>query len=92
MRFGPSPGPTTPDVLSIESCHSTWLFDTEGQRFRRVLKGLDLDLDEASTGWRPYYRLDLDTRSALPRLVGEVVLRTRESELLTGFENHSGRT
>jgi hypothetical protein len=36
--------------------------------------------------------LDLDTRSALPRLVGEVVLRTREGELLTGFENHGGRT
>jgi hypothetical protein len=52
-----------PDVLVIESCHSTWLFDTEGRRFRRVLKGLDLDVDEASTGWRPYYQLDLDSRS-----------------------------
>jgi hypothetical protein len=63
MRSGTSPGPATPDVLVIESCHSTWLFDTEGKRFRRVLKGLDLDVDEASTGWRPYYRLDLDSRS-----------------------------
>jgi lipid II isoglutaminyl synthase (glutamine-hydrolysing) len=36
--------------------------------------------------------LDLDTRAALPRLVGEVVVRTREGELLTGFENHGGRT
>jgi len=36
--------------------------------------------------------LDLDTRSAMPRLVGEVVARTREGELLTGFENHGGRT
>jgi hypothetical protein len=52
-----------PDVLVIESCHSTWLFDTERRRFRRVLKGLDLDVEEASTAWRPYDRLDLDSRS-----------------------------
>jgi lipid II isoglutaminyl synthase (glutamine-hydrolysing) len=36
--------------------------------------------------------LDVETRSALPRLVGELVVRTREGELLTGFENHGGRT
>jgi CobQ-like glutamine amidotransferase family enzyme len=36
--------------------------------------------------------LDLDTAAGSPRLVGEVVTRTREGELLTGFENHSGRT
>jgi CobQ-like glutamine amidotransferase family enzyme len=36
--------------------------------------------------------LDVDTRSALPRLVGEVVVRSREGELLSGFENHGGRT
>jgi len=36
--------------------------------------------------------LDLDTTAAEPRLVGEVVVRTREGELLTGFENHGGRT
>jgi CobQ-like glutamine amidotransferase family enzyme len=36
--------------------------------------------------------LDLDTAAGTPRLVGEVVTRTREGELLTGFENHGGRT
>jgi hypothetical protein len=36
--------------------------------------------------------LDVDTTAGSPRLVGEVVARTREGELLTGFENHSGRT
>jgi lipid II isoglutaminyl synthase (glutamine-hydrolysing) len=36
--------------------------------------------------------LDLETAAGTPRLVGEVVTRTREAELLTGFENHGGRS
>jgi CobQ-like glutamine amidotransferase family enzyme len=36
--------------------------------------------------------VDVATTAATPRLVGEVVVRTREGELLTGFENHGGRT
>lgn len=36
--------------------------------------------------------LDLETAAATPRLVGEVVTRSREGELLTGFENHGGRS
>jgi hypothetical protein len=63
MSAGQSFSATIPSDLVIESCHSTWLFDTDHQRFRRVLKGLDLAVDEASTGWRPYYRLDMDPRS-----------------------------
>jgi hypothetical protein len=46
--------------LVLESCNSTWLFDTSRMRFRRVLKGLDLDAPNASTAWRPYYGLELD--------------------------------
>jgi hypothetical protein len=63
MSAAQSSGTTIPDFLVIESCHSTWMFDTDHHRFRRVLKGLDLGDDEASTGWRPYYRLDTDYRS-----------------------------
>jgi hypothetical protein len=48
------------EPLVLESCHSTWLFDTERMRFRRILKGLDLDSRHATTDWRPYYGLDLD--------------------------------
>jgi hypothetical protein len=51
----------TPMVL--ESCHSTWVFDTERLRFRRILKGLDLDARHASTAWRPYFGLELDPLS-----------------------------
>ena len=48
------------EPLVLESCHSTWLFDTDRMRFRRVLKGLDVDSHPASTGWRPYFGLDID--------------------------------
>ena len=36
--------------------------------------------------------LDLETAAGAPRLVGEVVTMSREGELLTGFENHGGRS
>jgi len=36
--------------------------------------------------------LDLETAAGIRRLVGEVVTITREGELLTGFENHGGRS
>jgi CobQ-like glutamine amidotransferase family enzyme len=36
--------------------------------------------------------LDLETVAGTPRLVGEVVTRSRDGELLTGFENHAGRS
>jgi len=54
----------TPDVpLVLESCHSTWLFDTSRMRFRRILKGLNLDAATASTAWRDYFGLELDPYS-----------------------------
>ncbi len=53
--------PATADApLVLESCNSTWLFDTSRMRFRRILKGLDLDARNASTAWRPYFGLELD--------------------------------
>jgi hypothetical protein len=48
------------NVLVLESCHSTWVFDTENMRFRRILKGLDLDAHQATTAWRPYFGIELD--------------------------------
>jgi hypothetical protein len=48
------------EVVVLESCNSTWLFDTRRHRFRRVLKGLALDARDASTGWRSYVRLETD--------------------------------
>lgn len=57
----------------IESCHSTWVIDQERRRFRRVLKGLDLDVRLASTDWREYYSFEID------ELTGRFVLRLNES-------------
>ena len=62
-----APGATGPeqdgDFLVLDSCHSTWLFDLRDRRFRRVLKGLDVPPDLASTDWRSYERLELATDS-----------------------------
>lgn len=44
--------------LVVDSCHSTWLFDAPSHRFRRILKGLDVDPALAATDWRPYVRLE----------------------------------
>ncbi|MGH9298304.1 MAG: hypothetical protein ACRDZT_00125 [Acidimicrobiales bacterium] len=51
------------DFLVLDSCHSTWLFDVAGRRFRRVLKGLDVDPALAATDWRPFERLELSEGS-----------------------------
>ncbi len=51
------------DVLVLDSCHSTWLFDEAAGRFRRILKGLDLDPALAATEWREYERLELSDTS-----------------------------
>jgi hypothetical protein len=47
-----------PATTAIESCHSTWVFDSLRMRFRRVLKGAEVGGRPVATGWRPYYRLD----------------------------------
>jgi hypothetical protein len=49
--------------LTVDSCHSRWVFDTERLRFRRVPKGPGLELLMAMTQWRPYYDLQLDPDS-----------------------------
>jgi hypothetical protein len=52
-----------PASTAIESCHSTWVFDTDRMRFRRVLKGTEVGGQPVATGWRPYYRLDAPAHS-----------------------------
>lgn len=49
--------------LVVDSCHSTWLFDESAHRFRRILKGLDVDPTLAATDWRPYSRLEFAEES-----------------------------
>jgi hypothetical protein len=47
-----------PALTTVESCHSTWILDTGRMRFRRVLKGTEVEGRPIATGWRPYYRLE----------------------------------
>jgi hypothetical protein len=47
------------EPLLIDSCHSTWVFDTDHRRFRRVLKGVDVAHVRPATDWRPYESLEL---------------------------------
>jgi len=50
-------------LITIESCHSTWVFDNERMRYRRVLKGTEVAGQPVATAWRPYYRLEADPAS-----------------------------
>jgi hypothetical protein len=52
-----------PATFTIESCHSTWVFDADRMRFRRVLKDAEVGGQLVATGWRPYSRLDASPES-----------------------------
>jgi hypothetical protein len=47
----------------FESCHSTWIFDTERMRFRRILNEIEVGHRSVSTAWRPYFELQADPTS-----------------------------
>jgi len=49
--------------MMFESCHATWLFDTRRMRFRRILKGVEVEGHAVATQWRTYYGLELDEHS-----------------------------
>jgi len=49
--------------LILESCHATWLFDTENMRFRRIVKGVELEGHPVATQWRRFFGLELDAES-----------------------------
>jgi hypothetical protein len=51
------------DYITLDSCHSRWVFDTEHRRFRRILKGLGSEERTLTTEWRPYFGLHLDPYS-----------------------------
>lgn len=47
----------------IESTHSTWIFDTERMRFRRLPKGADPTSPSLESDWEPYFALDVDAET-----------------------------
>ncbi|HEX3334418.1 MAG TPA: hypothetical protein VHS57_08750 [Acidimicrobiales bacterium] len=51
------------EPMVFESCHSTWVFDPDHLRFRRVLKGIEVEDRPIVTAWRPYYGLEVEEGS-----------------------------
>ncbi|MGH9164813.1 MAG: hypothetical protein ACRDZW_04775 [Acidimicrobiales bacterium] len=72
-------------VEMMESCNNTWLFDMAGRRFRRVPRGVPLDLPAAGGEWQRFYELDIDPDSD----AFEVSLDERGSRLLRSWR-HQG--
>ena len=48
------------NMITLESCHSTWIFDARQLRFCRILKGIAVGQRWISTEWRPYWELEID--------------------------------
>jgi hypothetical protein len=48
------------EATVLESCHSTWIFDAEHMRFRRILKDVRVAFRCVTTEWRPYSKLQFD--------------------------------
>ena len=60
--------PARPDIViglveRIESAHSTWLFDTDRRRFRRLPPEVDPDAPALEADWEQYYSLEVDDAS-----------------------------
>ena len=47
-------------IITLESCHSTWIFDVRQLRFCRILRGVAIGHRRISTEWRPYGELAID--------------------------------
>ncbi|HWE68321.1 MAG TPA: hypothetical protein VG298_16895 [Acidimicrobiales bacterium] len=48
------------EEIILESCHSTWVFNTHRMTFCRILKGIEVSHRPVSTEWRPYSYLEMD--------------------------------
>jgi hypothetical protein len=48
------------NIITLESCHSTWIFDPRQLRFCRILKGIAVRHRQISTEWRPCWELEMD--------------------------------
>jgi len=44
--------------LVFDSCHATWVFDMDALRFRRIVKGVEVEGRPVATQWRPFYGLE----------------------------------
>ena len=67
----------------VESCHSTWIFDFENHRFRRIVKGPAI-VNVLSTTWRTFDHVMFDSESGAFLIfldaLGTRVLRSRRHD------------
>jgi hypothetical protein len=49
------------DIITLESCHSTWIFDPRQLRYCRILRDIAVGHRRISTEWRPYWELEIDS-------------------------------
>jgi len=68
------------EQLVFESCHSTWLFDTERMRFCRILKE---GTGRVATPWRAYHSLIAEPGSE----VFTVVLNAEGTRMLRSWRH-----
>ena len=72
----------------FESCNSTWVFDQEHMRFRRILKGIEVDQRAVLTEWRPYFGLEVaDDTEAFTVLLTPLTAPPPAETSMTGFCN-----
>jgi hypothetical protein len=72
----------------LESCHSTWIFDTDRMRFRRILKGTEVGGQPVATGWRDYARLDAPANAE----TFTVFLNEAGSRMIRSWRHQAGCT
>ena len=74
--------------IVIESCHSTWIFDADRLRFRRILRGTEVGGQPVVTGWRSYSRLVVEADSE----TFTVILNVAGSRMIRSWRHDAGCT
>ncbi|MGO8870350.1 MAG: hypothetical protein ACLQPH_02930 [Acidimicrobiales bacterium] len=74
------------DTVIVESCHSTWVFDSTRMRFCRILKGIEVAHRSVSTEWRSYTNLEFSPRDE----TFTVYLNVRHTRLIRSWRHTRG--
>jgi len=74
-------------LLTIDSCHSRWVFDTGRHRYRRVPQGPGLAMRLRDAEWHPYASLHLVPGTD----AFVVVLNATGTRMLRSWRHREGR-
>ena len=70
--------------LVLESCNSTWVFEPDRSRFRRVPRDVNVDAPVPATDWSTYFKLEVDPETD----AFVVALNEEGTRLLRSFRHH----